>query len=105
MNIDDENHVSTQLLECIRDCFLYQHVVEHTQFGTGEASSLLDLIYTNEESRIWDLKYMACLGKSDHLQLTFYFNCYIDINSHSYKKHNFFKGHNTELARDLESTD
>ena len=101
----NENHVSTQLLECIRDCFLYQHVTEHTRFRAGEVSSLLDLILTNEESMISDLKYMAGLGKSDHLQLTFNFNCYIDVNSHSFKKHNFFKGHYTELARDLESTD
>ena len=72
------NHVSTQLLECIRDCFLYRHVAEHTRVRTGEASSLLDLILTNEESMISDLKYMAGLEKSDHLQLTFNFNCYIE---------------------------
>ena len=101
----NENHVSTQLLECIRDCFPYQHVAEHTRFQTGEASSLLDLILTNEESMISHLKYMAGLGKSDHLQLTFNFNCYTYVNSHSFKKHHIFKGHYTELARDLESTD
>ena len=77
----NENHVSTQLLECIPDCFPYQHVAEHTRFQTGEASSLLDLILTNEESMISHLKYMAGLGKSDHLQLTFNFNCYIDVNT------------------------
>ena len=78
----NENHVSTQLLESIRDCYLYQHVVELIRFRQGEASSLLDLILSNEESMVSDLKYMAGLGKSDHLQLIFKFNCYIDVKRH-----------------------
>ena len=101
----NENHVSTQLLESIRDCVLYQDVVEPTRFRPGEVSSLLDLILTNEESMVSDLKYMVALGKSDHLQLIFNFNCYIDVKRHSFKKHIFFKGHYTELARDLENVD
>ena len=44
-------------------------------------------------------------GKSDHLQLIFNFNCYIDVKRHSFKKHNFFKGHYSELARDIENVD
>ena len=75
-------------------------MVEPTRFRPGEASSLLDLILTNKESMVSDLKYMAALGKSDHLQLTFDFNCYIDVKRRSFKKHNFFKGHYTELVRD-----
>ena len=74
----NENHVASQLLECIRDCFMYQHVAEPTRFRIGEISSVLDLIFTNEENMISELKYMAGLGKSDHLQLTFNFNCYIE---------------------------
>ena len=64
-------------LKMYKRLFLYQHVVEPTRFRTGEVSSLLDLILTNKESMVSDLKYMAALGKSDHLQLIFNFNCYM----------------------------
>ena len=101
----NENHVASQLLECVRDCFMYQHVAEPTRFRIGEISSILDLIFTNEENMISELKYMAGLGKSDHLQLTFNFNCYIEVKRHFFKKHNFFKGKYTELANDLSTID
>ena len=76
---------------------MYQHVAEPTRFRIGEISSELDLIFTNEENMISELK------KSDHLQLTF--NCYIEVKRHSFKKHNFFKGKYTELANDLNTID
>ena len=44
---------------------------------------------TNEESMVSDLKYMAALGKSDHLQLIFNFSCYIDVKRHSFKNITF----------------
>ena len=84
---------------------MYQHVAEPTRFRIGEISSILDLIFTNEENMISELKYMAGLGKSDHLQLTFNFNCYIEVKRHFFKKHNFFKGKYTELANDLSTID
>ena len=71
--------------------FLYQHVVEPIRFRPGEASSLLDLILINEESMVSDLKYMAALGKSNHLQLIFNFNCYIVVKRHSFKKYQYCK--------------
>ena len=59
----NENHVASQLLEYVIDCFMYQHVAEPTRFRIREISSVLDLIFTNEENIISELKYMAGLGK------------------------------------------
>ena len=37
------------------------------------------------------ISYLPELGKSDHVQLVFDYNCYIDVNRHLFKKQNFFK--------------
>lgn len=100
MNMN-ENHVSSLLLECIRDCFLYQHVTQPTRFRDGETPSLLDLVLTNEDSMVNSISYMSGLGKSDHVQLTFDYNCYIEVNSHSFRKYNFFKGDYDGLSWEL----
>ena len=44
---------------------------------------------------------MPGLGKSDHVQLVFDYNCYIEVNRHLFKKYNFFKGDYTGLSVDL----
>ena len=46
----NESDIASQFLECIRDCFLYQHVKENTRYGAGSEPSLLDLLLTNEEN-------------------------------------------------------
>ena len=86
----NENHVASLLLECIRDCYLYQHITEPTRFRTGETPSVLDLVLTNEDHMVTNINYMPGLGKNDHLQLSFVFDWYVEVNRHSFKKHNFF---------------
>ena len=46
---ENEEHVSSMLLECIRDCFLFQHVKDPTRYRGQNTPSILDLIITNEE--------------------------------------------------------
>ena len=100
MNVN-ENHFSLLLLESIGDCFLYQHVAQPTRFRHGETPSILDLVLTNEDSMVNSISYMPGLGKSDHVQLVFDYNCYIEVNKHLFKKHNFFKGDYLGLSVDL----
>ena len=94
--------MASLLLECIRDCYLYQHITEPTRFKIGETPSVLDLVLTIEDSMVTNINYMPGLGKSDHLQLCFDFNCYIEVNRHSFKKHNFFNGDYMNMSVDLE---
>ena len=56
-----ENHMSSLFLECIRDCYLYQHVREVTRHRHGTEPSLLDLIFTNESNMIDSLVHTAGL--------------------------------------------
>ena len=65
----DEAHISTKFIECIRDCFLLQHVMEPTRFRSDNVPSLLDLIFTNEENMVLNLSTLPGLGKSDHVIL------------------------------------
>ena len=54
----NENDIASQFLECIRDCFLYQHVKENTRYRAKSEPSLLDLLLTNEGNMINSVSYM-----------------------------------------------
>ena len=64
-----------------QDLFLKQHVDFNTRFREGNESSMLDLIFTNEDYMIENLRSLAQLGKRDHVGLLFTFITYsaIDI--------------------------
>ena len=49
---ENGKHVSSMLLECIRDCFLFQHVKDSTRYRDQNIPSILDLILTSEENMI-----------------------------------------------------
>ena len=74
----NETHFASQFLECVRDYFFYQHVKDFARYRVGFEPSLLDLLFTNEENMINSVNHMTGLGKSDHLQLEFTFNCYTE---------------------------
>ena len=71
-NICDFNH---RFIECIRDCYFFQHVTEPTRQRGTDTPSTLDLIFTNEEHMIDDVCIEAPLGNSDHAILKFEFKC------------------------------
>ena len=89
-----EWHIASQFLECVRDSYLFQHVNTPTRYREGNVSSVLDLIFTNEEEMVTDLEFLPGLGKSDHLVLAFTLNCYTveQQNQRKTEKLNFFKG-------------
>ncbi len=72
-NREAEDH---KFLETCRDNYLYQHVQEPTRGRRNNEPSLLDLILTNEENMIENIKYKSPLGASDHIVLSFNFKCY-----------------------------
>ena len=64
----DMGSLPCKFYECIKDCFLYQHVLVPTRFR-GEQKSTLDLIFTKEEEDVKNIEVIVPLGKSDHVVL------------------------------------
>ena len=50
-----ETHLASLFVECICDSYFVQHVTQPTRIRTGNKSSVLDLIFTNEEGMMLDL--------------------------------------------------
>ena len=95
------SHPSNSFLECIRDCFLYQHVTEPTHYRGTQRPSVIDLIITNEENMIQDLVYNDPIGKSHHVTLNWQLSCYSDVESCSAMKHCYQKGNYADMRRIL----
>lgn len=71
-------HKATVFMDTIRDTFLYQHVVKPTHHRGDQQPTLIDLVLSNEEGMVTNLKHNAPLGKSHHQCLTFDFVCYAE---------------------------
>ena len=74
----DSNNTAFNFIECIRDCFLVQHIKEPTRQRGTDSPCTLDLLFTNDENMIKDLKYLAPLGRSDHSIVKFTVACYAE---------------------------
>ena len=64
--LDSDGSYSQAFLDTIEDLHLYQHATNATRFR-GEQQSCLDLIFTNEEHMIEEVKDLPPIGKSDHV--------------------------------------
>ena len=65
---------------------------EATHHHHGQNANILDLIFTNEEGMINDLRLTAPLGKSHHSGILFKFTGYTEQNINSIRKPLFHKG-------------
>ena len=65
-----------KFLECIRNCFLFQHVRKPTGVRGSDTPNLLNLIFTNEANMVTSVEYQSAMGKGDHSVLRFNFKCY-----------------------------
>ena len=97
----NENHIDTKFLEAVRDNYLFQHVKQVTRTKENQQDSLLDLILTNEENMIDNIRYLPPLGKSDHLVIQFSLITYINRFRTQTEKLNFFKGNYDQLRTNL----
>ena len=78
MNIETNTNQRVEndkFIECIQDCFLFQHVHEPTRQRGGDKPSTLDLILTNEQHMVTDVEIDAPLGASDHSVISFNLIC------------------------------
>ena len=78
---DNENGPEYNFIETVQDCFFYQHVTGPTRIRGMDRPSLLDLILTDEEFQVSEVKHFSPLGASNHCVITFESNCYIDFSS------------------------
>ena len=67
-----EESTESHFIETCRDCFLLQHVDRATRRRCSDEPSTLDLIFTNEEMQVSEVKHTPPLGKSDHDVLVFW---------------------------------
>ena len=83
---NNTDHAAFKFIECVRDCFLFQHVTEHTRQRGNDNPSTLDLIFSNEENMVSNLDILAPLGKSDHAIIKFTINCEMNYQQPQIKK-------------------
>ena len=83
---------SDQFMECLKDCFLIQHLDKPTRFRGTQKPSLLDLVLTNEENVIRNIEYLAPVGSSDHCTIVFDYTCKIQDNHSITTKYKYDKG-------------
>ena len=99
-----EESKEQMFIDTIRDCFFFQHIQQATRSRGDDQPSTLDLIFTDEEMQISEVKHLAPLGKSDHGMIIFDFHCYLD---YSKPKISFLydKGDFTGMRDSLERSD
>ena len=68
-------HSAVAFLDIVNDAFLFQHCLEPTHSRPGRVPNTLDLVFTDEEEMIGDLKYITPLGKSQHVIIHFSLTC------------------------------
>ena len=93
-----ENSLPYRFFECIKDCYLHQHVHVPTRFR-GNQKSTLDLIFTREEDDVKNIEVIQPLGKSDHGIVVFDFICEWKANSIFIPKRLYHKGNYVEMTR------
>ena len=102
-----ETHIASLFVESVRDSYFVQHVTNPARIRSGNEPSVLDLIFMNEEDMVLELDYLSSIGKSDHLLISFNFNCYTssEFEGSQKVKHNYHKGDYQSINADLSRID
>ena len=74
-NLDD---IKNTFIECVRDNFLFQHIMEPTRQRSSDTPSTLDRIFINEENMIHEVDINSPPGNSGHAIILFKLKCYTD---------------------------
>ena len=102
-----ETHLANLFVECVRDSYFIQHITEPTRIRAGQEPSVLDLIFTNEDDMVSEINLLPSIGKSDHVLISFNFNCYItsEFENSQQTKYNFHRGDYQSINANLSSLD
>ena len=82
---------SKAFIESLQDAYLNQHVTFPTRHQHNQSSNILDLVITNENNMISNLRSQPPIGKSDHVVLCFNFNTYVDIYNSTHTVYQYHK--------------
>ena len=69
----ETSDIHFEFIECLRDCFWHQHILEPTRARGDANPSILDFIMSNEEGMASDILIQNPIGKSDHSTISFTF--------------------------------
>ncbi len=97
----DEDHPASIFLEAVRDGLLTQHVKEPTRWREKQTPNTLDLILTNKEGLVSDIKVNAPLGKSDHGIITFKIHCTKVIQTKASPRYLYNKANYDQIRTEL----
>ena len=81
-----------EFIETVRDCYLYQHILEPTRGRGSNTPSCIDLIFSNEEGMISDINLDSPLAKSDHSVIMFTFNSCVSGSGAPKTRYKYDKG-------------
>lgn len=94
-----------KFFDMVNNLFLFQNITECTRYRIGQQPSLLDCVFTDEDNVVDDVRYLAPLGKSDHVCLTMsYIQAQLRREGNQ-SKFDFWKGDYGEMKRDLQEID
>ena len=100
----DENHIASKFLKATKDNFYTQHQKTPTRHRKGQQSNTLDLVFTNSDELISDLRTEAPLGKSDHVCLIMELSiCKVEPQREPFR--NFRKTDEAKLREELKKHD
>ena len=85
------DHSEQLFFDTIQDCVLFQLVMQPARFRQGAEPHILDLILTNAEAMIHNIKFTAGLGNSDHVCIQFGLNCTANRSVSNNIGYNYFK--------------
>ena len=67
-----------KFIETLDNCFLHQHILLPTRCRGNTTPHILDLVLSNEEEMLSEIKHLSPLGSSDHQVISFKYTCYDD---------------------------
>ena len=101
----NDSRFSAQLSKVIIEAGLIENVNQDTRWAASGKASKLDLVFTNCDQLVGNLKIGPPLGRSDHAMNTFdYYSQRIEPPSHSQAIRNFYKTDYATLNRMLDCT-
>ena len=92
-----DTHYTHTFIDAINGCYPHQHVTQPTRYRPGVEPHVLDLVITNEENMVKNLRFEAGLGHSDHVIIQFELCCYTDKRNSNTVKLNFKKANFDQL--------
>ena len=102
-NTISDNSPDFNLIQCLRDNALFQHVMCPTRGRMGNRSNILDLVITNEIGMVDEIRYESPLGKSDHSVINVDFRCYAEFCDTKVMKYYYDRGDYASMKSKLEN--